>query len=312
MKNINIEELPEAVSKGILKKKEAALKIWVEIYMNPNYYGLSQFNEDQKSDFLLTMQETFEKLFEKYVPGNISFKSYICGCLSNYKQSFIRNRLTKEAEEKSINTFLKSKIEEDCEKYSSFQNENDSVEKSKLKNFDELTGKMNGKKKRRTKKIMELTALVLLLKACRDIDDKEVSAVSEYTGIDKSLLYEKIEMLKENMTEKEERNESLIKRRNNAYFFHRKYMQEMLASTSTERRLEMLLKKYESQTKKWKEKNEELSVRSYTPSNEEVAKAIGIKPRTVSFYINHAKKREQILKKEEGLEDNSRETGEEE
>lgn len=127
------------------------------------------------------------------------------------------------------------------------------------------------------------------MKACKDIDDETIESVVHFTGVDKALIYEKIQELKEKMTGKDVYSERLVRKRNNAFFFHRKYMQEMLVSAASESKMNELKEKYDKQTKKWKSHNNALAVRSNTPSNEEVANVIGIKPRMVSFYIRNAR-----------------------
>ena len=79
MQNIKIEKLPQAVKDKTISKQEAAKIIWEAIYTNPKQYGLIYFSEDQKSDFLIGIHKKFERLFDKYIPGSISFKSYIIG-----------------------------------------------------------------------------------------------------------------------------------------------------------------------------------------------------------------------------------------
>ena len=288
----NIEALPDMVMSGEITRKEAARIIWEDVYMNPMRYGLIYFSEDQKSDFLLSIQDCFESLFEKFNPGQVTFRTFIAGCIAIQKNSFLRNQMRRENERRSIDTFLRTKTEEDCKKYAEIELPKPSkleISHDFPKNFDDVIGQDTGSHEKKRRRVAELTALVLMMKACKDIDDDMVSAVSDFTQVDKTLLYDKIQELKQGMSEKSETYKTLVRRRNNAFFFHRKYMQEMLSPSTTERQQQILRKKYEGQTKRWKKKNESLSAHSETPSNEEIARTIGIKPRMVSFYINHAR-----------------------
>ncbi|MBQ8014381.1 MAG: hypothetical protein IJ257_08355 [Treponema sp.] len=289
MKNIEIENLPEAVRENRISKKEAVNIIWEELYLHPYRYGLLKMTEDQRSDFLLDLHDTFEKLFDKFIPGAISFGAYIAGCISNYKMSFLRNQLAEENERKSAKILLRTQTEENIEKYLIKLNQLDSTTSESKKTFSDITGQKTENKEQRKKRIAEITALVLLMKACKDIDDETIESVVHFTGVDKALIYEKIQELKEKMTGKDVYSERLVRKRNNAFFFHRKYMQEMLVSAASESKMNELKEKYDKQTKKWKSHNNALAVRSNTPSNEEVANVIGIKPRMVSFYIRNAR-----------------------
>lgn len=301
-----IEELPNKVKSGEITKEQAARIIWTDIYMHPFDYGLLCFTEDQRSDFLLSIQKTFESLFEKFNQGQVSFKTFITGCLINQKNSFLRQQLKREHERRTLDTFLRSKGEEDTEKYANeVVSEYESVAKREyekssasenVKDFEAVVAQEVDTYEKKHQRIAELTALVLTMKACKDVDDDTISAVSDFTQIDKNLLYDKIQDLKQKMTQKNESYQTLVRRRNNAFYFHRKYMQEMASLTSTQKQIDELKKKYEGQTKKWQQKNQFLASVSDTPSNEEIAKSIGIKPRMVSFYINHAKIEENRLK----------------
>lgn len=306
MQNIKIEKLPQAVKDKTISKQEAAKIIWEAIYTNPKQYGLIYFSEDQKSDFLIGIHKKFERLFDKYIPGSISFKSYIIGFISKYKKHFLRIQATNGIEMQCLSAFLKTTTETESLKYSvEPEEEFDFSETEQNKTFNDITEQKGLTQEQRNKKIADLTTLVLLMKACKDIDDNSIKSVSSFTGIDKTLLYNKIQELKNSMERKSELYQLKIRRRNNSYFFHRKYLQEMVSPIYAESNKNILKERYEKQTKKWHEYNQTLAVQSNTPSNEEIAKVLGIKTRMVSFYINHVRKdknRERIknmLKEEE-------------
>ncbi|MBR1536319.1 MAG: hypothetical protein IJ630_05225 [Treponema sp.] len=292
MQEQNVENLPELVKNGEISVSEAVNLMWEDIYLEPYRYGLFYFSEDQKSEFLLVMRKKFKKILLDYKRGQLSFIQYLAGKITNYKMSFLREQLESENERKSMESFLKSKTEEEYQKYengieaSKKESESDNC----LKNFTDII-QTGGSQKLRKKKIAELTALVLMMKACKDVDDSTVCAVSDFTQIDRNLLYQKIQELKATIEKKDEISLRLVAKRNNAFFFHRKYFQEMVAPTSTERKKKIMEKKYDGQTKKWEKHNKTIIERSDSPSIEEVAKAIGIKPRMVSFYINNAKRK---------------------
>lgn len=291
MKKVRINDLPKAIAEKQLSKKEGVNIIWIELYTHPIKYGLVHFSEDQKSDFLLGMHKIFERLFDKFIPGTLTFQAYLMGCVSNYKMSFLRRQAERETKRKTLNAYLLSEFEEKEQKYNIELPEDDENLPRATKTLAEIAEKQKGTSaEKRCQRVAELTALVLMMKACKDIDDDTINSVSKFTGVDKALLLEKVQELKESMQKKEEHSQELISKRNNAFYFHRKYMQEMLSPSSDGSRLETLRSRYEKQTRKWKIHNETLSLRASTPSNEEIARILGLKPRTVSFYINHAKK----------------------
>lgn len=290
MQKIQIEDLPQAVKDKTLTKQEAAKIVWAELYTHPKSFGLHFLSEDQKSDLLLSMHKTFEKFFDKFIPGTVSFRTFISACVINYRNNFLRLHAKHCAEKKCLHAYLTSKTEEDSRKYAvELENLDEKPDTGYGRIFSDITEHKMETQEQRSKRIAEITTLILLMKACMDIDDGTINSVCSFTGINKALVYKTIQELKESISRKSELQQEIVTRRNNAFFYHRKYMLEMMMPHTESKQIKLLKERYEKQTKRWKEENENLSVRSATPSNEEIAKALGIKPRTVSFYINHVK-----------------------
>ncbi|MBR0494767.1 MAG: hypothetical protein IJJ71_01155 [Treponema sp.] len=290
MNTIDIEEIPEAVRSHKITKKQGAKLIWQDIYTKPQHYGLIQFTEDQKSDFLLTIYKNFEGLFDKFTPGLIPFRAFVAGCISQYKMQFLRRQSEQKSANKTLGAYLKYTMEEEFEKYNitvAEENKEKQIESSRT--FSDIITKISKTGDDKRRKLAELTSLVLTMKACNEIDDKIIDSVCEFTGINRELLLKTIQELKEVSAKKAENYKLLVKRRNNAYFYHRKYLHEMLTAEPTEARYEEAQRRYKNQTEKWNRKNEQLSCHSSAPSNKDIAEITGLKTRTVSYYINHAK-----------------------
>ena len=187
MTTIKFEELPEAVKRNKITKEEAIKRLWEEMYKFPRKFGLGEFTEDQKSDFLLGMSKIFGKIFDKYTPGQVSFRAYISGCVKTYKMSFLRLQKSAALARKSLAPFLYEKLEE--EKFNNQIKLSDSVfdKQKQNKSFSDIAKKKTSGAKEKTKRITELTALVLMMKACKDIDDDTIESVSGFTGIKKSI-----------------------------------------------------------------------------------------------------------------------------
>ena len=80
------------------------------------------------------------------------------------------------------------------------------------------------------------------------------------------------------------------------YFFHKKYLYELMRVDPESPSYEDLIKRYKMHTNTWKKHNLLLSNRfSLSPSAKEIAENVGMKPRTVWFYLNHAKKRKDLF-----------------
>ena len=295
MCQVNIDELPQKIKEDKMSIEEGVNIVWGEVYTHPYKYGLYYFSEDQKSDFLLEIRPKFSKLFFDFEPGRFTFTQFLFVKISNYKMPFLRTQMDNETKRKTIDSILMAKTEEDYHKYAEsfapFLDEYENTERceEKLIKISDVINKPEEKCGDRHRKIAELTTLILTLKACRDVDDDTVCAVSDFTDVGMESLYEEIFNMKKAMTRREDNSLKIVTKRNNAYYFHRKYLQEMLAPATIEVKKEQLRTKYDTRTRRWGEINQELLERKNCPSNADVAKVIGIKPRMVSFYINKAR-----------------------
>ena len=84
----------------------------------------------------------------------------------------------------------------------------------------------------------------------------------------------------------------IVRRRDNAYYFHRKYYMQLKLCDKEKTDTELLLKKYRKQTESWKRKNKELQQSRWRvcPTNKMISNILGICERQVSHYITRAQK----------------------
>lgn len=282
MKQIDIESLPRLVAEGSITKHEGANQIWTDVYINPSHYGLGLLSADQKSDFLMLMHTKFEYLFDTYNPEGVKFHSYIRGFLRNSLLSFLREKTKLTAAEESIMPFC----EMECEIHTSQipQEKTDLLIASPPDPFKVVSPKCVIRKK-----IAQKTALILLLKSCCEADDDIISKVSIFTHFDKKEIIKKIERLRSQIAAKEEQRNKIIKRRDNAFFYHRKYFLELKNSNPNTECFRNLERRYKKQTESWKRQNTLLSRRFLLrPSNLLIAKELDLGERQIGFYISHA------------------------
>lgn len=303
MKTFNLEDLPQAVADKVLSKQEAANIIWAELYTKPGKYGLGLLDEDEKSDLLLYMRRYFETIFDHFIPGTVQFKTYVIGCVLNYRSNFKRFMKTKQQDQECLESFLMMNLSDSYMMFSPENNVQESPSSGKgtedkedknEKTFEQIRNQESTNHSQKMKKIAKLTAIILLLKACNDISDEQIDSVSEFTGVSRDLLHEAVMKMKKQTEKKTFIYSKLVEKRNNAFFFHRKYMYDMMVKESPAEPdgTEKLREKYELQTKKWENHNKKLSVRSVSPSNKEIGKLLDLKTRTVSYYINHVRNEE--------------------
>lgn len=280
MEKININDLPEALESKKISMDKAINAVWAEIYINPHRYGLEDFSEDEKSDFLIDFREKISLLFSKYDKNLATFSAFLRGCIAFMKSSWKKRVLKETSDKKTAESFLIDKLKNDLTKFSS-----ENLSESNIKN-------KSSKKESDCKiKIKTLTVLVLALKACRDIDDDLISKISKFTEMSENALHKLVQEMKNVALQNENAREKLIAKRNNAFYFRRKYVMEMRETGINSFSYEKLKSRYEHQTKNWIKSNELLAKRGINaPTNVDVAKKLGLKPRTVGFYLFKAKK----------------------
>lgn len=279
MTPIDIERLPELVANGSMSKKEGAYRIWEELYCNPHRFGLTRLNEDEKSDFLLSLLKNFEQALIEFMPGRAQFRTYLCGLLKISYPNWRRKQLTRATAETLTDTMLKAQYDTEAIKYETPQEHTDDKQDINMRPF--------ATPKKRS--IAETTALVLTLKNCHNVDETILKNVSRFLHIDADELESLVHTLRKQSEHKIEKRARVIRRRDNAFYYHRKYMSELTRLQEGTASFEKVQEKYLKQTESWIRQNKLLAHRFVlSPTNASIAKEIDMEPRKVSFYIRSA------------------------
>ncbi|MDE7227151.1 MAG: hypothetical protein K2N31_02375 [Treponemataceae bacterium] len=280
MAHIDIERIPALVAEGKMSKKEGAYRIWEDIYCNPHKYGLALLDEDEKSDFLLSLLEKFEHAISDFVPQKAKFSTYLHGRLKIAYIGWHRKRLTDAVGETITRTALKAQYDEEVHKYETADNAA-AGEKPAILTRASMTPKQRS--------LAKITALILTLKHCHDVDGTIIKNVSRFVDTDVAALESLVRSLRKQSDHKVALRARVIRRRDNAFYYHRKYLNELSQLQKGTARFEKVQQKYQKQTENWIRQNKLLAHRFVlSPTNESIAKEIGIKPRRVSFYIRRA------------------------
>jgi len=135
------------------------------------------------------------------------------------------------------------------------------------------------------------TALILALKSSYYIPAERIDIVSSYCSLNSAELHRIIIELNSLLYSKISRRNLIIERRNNAYYFHRKYAAQLKYGSRDKLQASAVSEKYARQTENWKRKNALLQNSRYRvcPTNKMIADLLGICERQVSYYINRAK-----------------------
>ena len=279
MKNVDIEIIPRLVKNSELSLEDAIIMLWRHLYEHAPYYGMGLLDEDQRSDFLLSIHQRFGTFITSFSEEKSSFNTYLNAYIRNSIKSWLRANVMSMASEQTLVSENKQAFEISSEQYASPQ------EKQSLQ---PAASPCSTKKKSQKRLIAERTAIILLLKASYDVSDEIIATISQYTNIPTEKLLEMIQHIKSSLTKKKERQNELIKKRDTAYFFHRKYSILLQDTTIHDCKKAHVKKLYESYTTRWKKYNELLATkRLCSPSTEAIAQEMQISTRQVYYYIKH-------------------------
>ncbi len=289
-KSGDIEEIPEFVASGKITKEEALNLIAEEIYQTPFRFGLALYDEDFRSEVLLSFLQKGRPVLERYIPERSSFRSYLFAFVQGLILTQKRNQIRKMMADSSIKHYISNEEVETEYKQGvqlsvgcapvKYRASSDRDIWRTLSNRCRAVGTSNAK-----------TALILALKSSYYIPVDYVDEISSYCNIGNAELHRLICELNSLLYRKIERRDLIIERRNNAYYFHRKYFMQLKYCNRDKTDIPALSDKYSRQTENWKNKNRLLQKSRYRvcPTNKMIAKLLGICERQVSYYIKRAK-----------------------
>lgn len=274
-----------------------------EIYRYPNRFGLLKFDEDFRSDVIVLFLERAQKMFARYKKDLGSFSgflyTFVQGLILTQKRTFAE----KELMSKALTAIKIPQLE--MQRY--FLQENSEMFESKTvcaSLANEKTIKINCKapkqlwsripnKNKDLYAITPKTALILALKSSYYLKSDAIEKVSSYCKLEKAELDRIVARLNEKLYGKIQKHMLLEKRRDSAYFFRIKHFLEMeyYEAKQKEYSVETAKRKYEVQNAHWKGKNKALHENAcrISATNKQIASALGISERQVSYYIEHAK-----------------------
>ena len=299
---MDIEDLPYLVSSGKISKTDAVKRIAEEIYRAPRRFALASYDEDFRSEIIVAFLQKGCNVFARY--------NATCGSFRGYLYAFIQGLILTQKRVEMKNFLANETIKEFNYPYPrDFENdiEHDNLHVAeKTVNYAPVENTQIWKSIRKRCPTHSASnakmALILALKSSYYIPLDSIDTVSSYCHLRNTELTRIIATLNSYLYTRIRRRNSAIQRRDNAYYFHRKYYLQMKYNNTGALHLESLKKKYIHQTENWRCKNKELQERRYRvcPTNKMIARVLGICERQVSYYITRAQKmadREQCNKK---------------
>ncbi|MDY4902149.1 MAG: hypothetical protein SO116_04670 [Treponema sp.] len=295
-----LETIQLEFSQGKMSLKESVNELWENIWRNKKQFNFGKVEYDDFMDFLEYAYPKFEIFLKEYNSERGTFPSYIYSNLHRTYFSWFKKNLRNHAADRSYLSVQAVEYEaqqflyQRCE-YSSLNSEKQgeitlSREKqAALYKFycgRSKRTKDNGTISRKSRFVKDMI-LVLALKSAYYITDSMIEKVSQTVGIEKEKLSDLCNKARENLCGKLERREVYMRKRDNAFFFHRKYMIESKDLSKNSVWCEHIAERYKKQTKIWETANKCLKEKFClpVPSNKVISRLSSLPIRRIE-YIN--------------------------
>ena len=321
-----LNAIPSQLIKGEITKEKAVEVVLKFIQDYPQLFGLHKFDEDFRSEVMLSLISKKDRLVPIYKENGeyIKKSSFLGGGDFFYHVYWLVNSImnTKKrnfakSQRKETVLYIESRIhsrEDEREDGREGISSTEEVYKEKSPTLKKITTEktecsktaVNYKlmKNEDFKKIFEPVIksrrdkkfLVLAIKSSFYLTDDIISRLSKYYQIKKEDLYDAVQYIKNSLQEKFEKRNYAAQRRNRAYYYKLNYESQLenLDSNDFEEKIKRntLISKYEIHNLQWQKLNTKLqSGGPYVrPSNKEIASFLGICERQVSYYVASAKK----------------------
>lgn len=302
-----LNDLPARVIKGEITKEGAVEEILEFIQKHPQIFGLNKFDEDFKSEIMLSLLCKKERLLplyftngkyvlktDQFVGGKDLFyhiywlvtsaintrKRYMAKLKVRENALYMESRIQlRENELKMTRLVPAEKIPK-----TPFNYKQVSVEDFK-KTF---VGLLNSK--------IDKRLLVLAMKSSYYLTDEIIEKIAKRYNLNKDEFYSAIQFLNNSLDDKSQKRNNAAERRNRAFYYKLNYESQIESLQDGDNDDEFqrfeLERKRELHTSQWKKLNKILRNGGpyVRPSNRMIADFLGICERQVSYYVSTAKK----------------------
>ena len=176
----NLDKLYENYVNGFINSKNLTNKIIESIFLEPQRFGVTIMDSDQKSDFIIYLLQKIEPYILRYSKELSLFSNYIISLVYNLRKSWIREFCHTSAHKQSITYYIESEEPKYvlAEHDYAYNEQND-----KNISYDNLTSRD------------KITILVLALKSFFYLEDIHIAHISNVTKISQNDIHELIHNL---------------------------------------------------------------------------------------------------------------------
>ena len=309
MKKENFNQLFNDVKNGKLSRKEGVEFLAQFIRENIPLFKLHCYDEDFQSEMILYFLERGDKMFDVFNPEKEDFFRFfyyfIKGLINTKRKTMALKNLNEELIfEENVNSYCGKDKYGIKDSYETRMNSSDEIDSYNPMTLAQLQEYYKDKKKEMTDKRI----LILSLKSCFFISEKQIKNVCNQYNIEENVFYATIEYCKSTVKDKTLKREKMIQRRNFSYFYHRKYTMQLkeysvysnkMGKIEVKNRILQLENRHYLNWQKLNGKFEE-GFMYLRPTNRTIGELLDMSERQICYYINSAKK--ELKRMTEGLE----------
>ena len=309
MKNPELDSVIEKLQYGKISKKQAVNRICTFVSNNYPVFGLHRYDEDFRSDLILTFLERGERVLDLYNPQAGDFFSFLYCYITMMTNSKRKTIAKKAISESCAMEELQYSVQEKQLSYAklTYASETPKVPYAPNKvSAEELRSTLLSLSNCKEDKKL----LVIALKSSFYITEPQIDFVCRYYKIQKPAFYEILERCNRSISVKVLRRKKALERRNSAYYQHKRYKKliERITGEEDEIAKEIKMTQLSEKERKYQRMWNNLNIsfrKGYLylrPTNKTVANILGICERQVSYYLTCAKK--DSIKKESEKKEN--------
>jgi len=297
MESYDLNSFPEKIRTGVLSQKDAINNICSFISKNYRVFNLQKYDEDFRSELIVSFLENGVKFLNSYNPEIGDFFTFLYCYINSMVSTRIRALSLKTLKETVTLSEGITSLQEKEYKYSRITHHISEIPKApyayKPTNIEELKKVFANISSDKTDKKL----LVLAMKASFYISDSQIKKICEIYDLAIDDFYRVIQYLKNSLMDKNDKRVKAEQRRNFAYYHHKRYNLQLEKMAESENKLQNLISdslktKQDKHERNWQKMNKKLE-EGYLylrPTTKSIADLLGICERQVTYYINCARK----------------------
>lgn len=303
MTDVKLDEIPELLKSNKISFEKACLIVYKTIYCEPVMFDLVDFDEDERSDFLLYfLQKKIPTMIRNFNPEITAFGCYVFTVLKmtkiDYRKKLVRNNNNQKTYiMDSILDYdeLLTRTQESV--YNISETSPEYIPDKDEEKIPQLVYRKFFKTERHRLCVAESKErklkrgiLILALKSAWYINDEQIKKVSNYCQISSEIISSTVCTLKAGLINKAILREEIQNNRAKAYCLINNYEMQIKNGGTYENlpKFTRLEKRLEYQKKNFASKNKYLQSGrcKIAPTNMEIAKAIGVPNSLISNVLS--------------------------